>query len=104
MRFMVFLLLLSSSGCAYINYKAEPDEIVSFARKKQAEGALNNLLWYRGRDGKFDYFKYVYGMFRERRFKVPEGSIEVPKVFPLTSDSGEWITIHNIGNKWEFYD
>lgn len=89
-------------GCIYLEYRAQPADIAAYAREKQNEGAAQNLLWYRGRAGDFDYFKYVHGMFAERRFKVAAGAIAVPKVFALTDDSDAWVQIKSIEKSWQF--
>lgn len=90
------------SGCIYLEYRAQATDIVAYAREKQNEGARQNLLWYRGRDGDFDYFKYVHGMFAERRFKVAAGAIAVPKIFELSDNSDDWLQIQAIGESWKF--
>lgn len=100
-RPLVLALLLS--GCMYFEYSTNPVEIVAFAREKQSQGAVQNLLWYRGREGDFDYFKYVYSMFSERRFRVPVGAIPVPQDLKLTDDSNQWVAVPSIGNEWKFY-
>lgn len=103
MKASPLVLALLLSGCMYLEYRAEPAEIAAFAREKQSQGAVQNLLWYRGREGGFDYFKYVYSMFAERRFKVPAGAIPVPRDLKLTDDSNQWVAIPSIGNEWKFY-
>ena|SRR5687768_261864 len=102
MRIATVLAPLALWGCIYLQYEAEPDDIVAFAHAKQKEGAVQNLLWYQGRDRNVDHFKYVYGMFAERRFKVRAGAIDVPKELALTDDSTRWIAVPSIGNKWIF--
>lgn len=103
MRIAIFFIPIVCCGCIYLEYGAEPAEVVAFARQKQNEGAVQNLLWYRGREGNFDHFKYVYGMFAERRFKVRAGAIPVPKDFALTDDSTLWVAVPSVGNAWKFY-
>jgi len=103
MKISVVLIPLALCGCIYLEYGAQPHDIVAFAKAKQSEGAVQNLLWYRGREGDFDHFKYVYGMFAERRFKVPARAIPVPKDLALTDDSTRWIAVPSIGDEWAFY-
>ena len=103
MKIRIFLVPLALSGCIYLEYRAEPAEIVAFAREKQNEGAVQNLLWYRGREGNSDHFKYVYGMFAERRFKIAARAIPVAKDLAFTDDSTQWIAVPSIGNEWKFY-
>ena len=98
---VIFPLILSS--CVFVNHETNAAGIVSFAQEMNEEKpTVVNVLWYRGRDEVYDYFKYVYGMFSERSFKVKVGGVEVEKPFPYTNDHKKWNKIESIDVKWSF--
>ena len=99
----ILILTILLSGCIYYRYESNAAGVVSYAQEKQSKEAPQNLLWYQGRDGNYDYFKYVYGMLAERRFRVEAEEIPVPRVFPFTSNDKKWAYVPFIEVKWEFY-
>jgi hypothetical protein len=93
-------LLLSASMCAFVTIgcagpraSVGPEELVARIVEMRAEGADVDTLWYQGAREGFDHFRYEYGMYGVRTFRVPAGAAGLARSFDYTSDNFGWVRV-----------
>lgn len=89
-------------GCCWYSYETNPAGLISYAEEKMDNDYYCNILWYRGTDGEYDYFSYVYGMLQSQDFKVKKDKIKLERKFPYTSDNKKWLQIKEMNVQWTF--
>lgn len=83
------------SGCLHFyTSQTAPAELVAFAQDRQKKGrAVQDLLWYLGREGDYDYFKYVWAMAAEKMFRITVDQSPITHPFPYSDDYREWVPV-----------
>jgi hypothetical protein len=86
------------TGCIH-HETSGSDMIAEINGFRSGKDAAINIIWYKGSNADFDYFGFVYAMFRGKNYKVPTGQFVLPRM-PLTGDSSKWLRISEIEGMW----
>lgn len=87
------VVCLFAVACVGPRASVDPEELVARVIELRAQGADVDVLWYQGTREGHDYFRYEYGMYGVKTFRMPNGAAGLVRSFAYSGDNFDWVRV-----------